>query len=65
MLIVFSIVNSSHNLKHKVKHFFPGAYGPLTMDGNIGVDGILASCYAGYDQTLANFAMKRLGCSLK
>ena len=40
---------------------FPGAYGPLTVEGNIVVDGVLASCYAGYDQSLAHFAMKPLG----
>ena len=24
----------------------PGAYAPITMEGNIVVDGVLASCYA-------------------
>ena len=26
--------------------FFLGAYAPVTMEGNIMVDGVLASCYA-------------------
>ena len=35
----------------------PGAHVPLTMEGNIVVDGILASCYASFDHNLAHFAM--------
>ena len=34
-----------------------GAYVPLTEDGNILVDGVLASCYASYDHDLSHFAM--------
>ena len=34
-----------------------GAYVPLTIEGNIIVDGILASCYAFSDYYLAHFAM--------
>ena len=30
---------------------------PLTGDGNIVVDGILASCYASFDHDLAHIAM--------
>ena len=30
---------------------------PLTRDSNIVVDGVLASCYASFDQDLAHFAM--------
>ena len=31
-----------------------GAYVPLTEDGNILVDGVLASCYASFDHGLAH-----------
>ena len=37
--------------------FLLGAFVPLTMDGNIVVDGVLASCYADSDHDLAHFAM--------
>ena len=30
---------------------------PLTMEGNIIVDGVLASCYASFDHDLAHIAM--------
>ena len=33
---------------------FLGAYTPLTMEGNIIVDGVLASCYAFGDHDLAH-----------
>ena len=36
---------------------FLGAFMPLTMEGNIMVDGILSSCYASFDHDLAHFAM--------
>ena len=36
---------------------FIGAYVPLTDEGNIVVDGVLASCYASFDHDLAHFAM--------
>ena len=42
-------------------YFFVGAYGPFTVEGNIVVNGIVASCYAGYDQNLAHFALTPLG----
>ena len=35
-----------------------GAYVPLTMEGNLVVDGIVASCYAKFDHDLAHYAMK-------
>ena len=34
-----------------------GAYVPLTMEGNIVVDGVLASCFADCDHDLANLMM--------
>ena len=37
--------------------FILGAHVPLTADGNIVVDGILASCYASFDHDLAHIAM--------
>ena len=36
---------------------FVGAYVPLTDEGNLVVDGVLASCYASFDHDLAHFAM--------
>ena len=35
----------------------PDAYVPLTMDGNIMVDGVLASWYASFDHDLAHIVM--------
>ena len=37
--------------------FSSGAYVPLTEDGNIVVDGVLASCYASFNHDLAHFLM--------
>ena len=37
---------------------FPGIYVPLTMEGNIVVDGVLASCYAIVDHDIAQIVMK-------
>ena len=34
-----------------------GVYDPLTVDGNIVVNGVLASCYASFDHDLAHFGM--------
>ena len=34
-----------------------GTYAPVTIDGNIMVDGVLASCYAYYDHDLSHFAI--------
>ena len=36
--------------------FFPGAYTPVTMEGNIVVDKVLASCYALASHDLGHFA---------
>ena len=38
-------------------HYVIGAYVPLTADGNIVVEGVLASCYASCHHDLAHFAM--------
>ena len=37
-----------------------GAYVPLTMEGNIVVDGVLASCYASLDHDTAHLGMKAM-----
>ena len=42
---------------HSYLNFAVGAYVPLTDEGNIVVDGILASCYASFDHDLAHIAM--------
>ena len=36
---------------------FLGAYVPVTMEGNIVVDGVLASCYPSVHHDLADMAM--------
>ena len=36
---------------------YVGAYAPVTKDGNIVVDGVLASCYVFYDHNLAHIGM--------
>ena len=36
---------------------FPGAYVPLTKEGNIVADGVLASCYSSVDHDLAHIGM--------
>ena len=41
----------------KKYYFFLGTFAPLTMEGNIVVDGILASCYAADDHDMAHFAV--------
>ena len=40
--------------------YIAGAYVPLTEDGNIIVDGLLASCYAEVDHDLAHLIMTPL-----
>ena len=41
----------------KCSKIFLGTYVPLTKEGKIIVDGVLASCYAGFDHDLAHFTM--------
>ena len=36
---------------------FPGAFVPVTMEGRIAVDGVLASCYASYPHDLAHWVI--------
>ena len=43
----------------------PRPYVPLTSDGNIIVDGIVASCYASLDHDLAHISMKPMQWSSK
>ena len=43
--------------KGNIHNFFTGAYVPLTMEGNIVVDNVLASCYPTVDHDLAHIAM--------
>ena len=39
-------------------NYFLGIYVPLTREGNIVVDGVLASCYGSFDHNLAHISMK-------
>ena len=42
------------------KQYILGAYVPLTEEGNIVVDGVLASCYASFDHDLAHITMAQI-----
>ena len=44
-------------LNYSTLYFSPGAYVPLTGEGNIVVDGVLASCYPSIDHDLAHIGM--------
>ena len=55
-LLIFWI--ETHSFLQELKHNFLGAYTPLTSEGNIIVDGILASCYADVnDHAVAHLEM--------
>ena len=43
-----------------IYNIFLGAFVPLTMDGNIMVDGVLASCYSSIDHDLHHVVMTPL-----
>ena len=38
-----------------------GAYVPMTVEGTIVVDGVLASCYGSYDHAVGHFMMTPIG----
>ena len=40
---------------------FAGAYVPMTIEGNIVVNGILASCYGSYDHDVVHFIITPFG----
>ena len=42
---------------HNITYLFLGAYVPLTKEGKIVVDGVLASCYPGTHHDLAHLTM--------
>ena len=51
---------SNHNTKITIQYSPSGAFTPVTMEGNIIVDGVLASCYASADHDSAHLAMAPL-----
>ena len=48
---------SSCMVIHNPFLLFVGAFGPLTMEGTIIVDGVLTSCYAVYNKDVAHVAL--------
>ena len=44
-------------MNRRTQLYFVGAHVPLTMEGNIMVDGVLASCYAFTNHDLAHLGM--------
>ena len=45
-----------NNYKQFILRIFLGAYTPLTLEGNIVVDGVLASCYTSVNHDLGHLA---------
>ena len=45
---------------HDTTNLFPGAFVPVTINGNIMVDGVLASCYPSADHDLVHFVITPL-----
>ena len=52
-----ALMYAERNLKISFMFFISGAFVPLTMQGNIVVDGVLASCYGSYNHDIAHIAM--------
>ena len=57
MFLLLSQISKSKKSKSNVNYIL-GAYTPVTVEGNIVVDGVLASCYASTDHDLGHFGMK-------
>ena len=52
-----SYCNHFHWEYNNIENCFPGAFIPLTLEGNIVVDGVLASCYAKADHDLGHIGL--------
>ena len=52
-----NIPNHFNRFMHLLLNYISGAYVPLTVEGSIIVDDVLASCYASVDHDIAHFAM--------
>ena len=50
------------NVVYRIQYsfLFSGAFVPVTMEGNILVDGVLASCYASFNHDIQHVVMKPL-----
>ena len=57
MFLLISQISKTKRSKSNV-YYILGAYTPVTVEGNVVVDGILASCYASTDHDLGHFGMK-------
>ena len=55
-ILISFYCNNKHLPEHKIDNVVPGAYVPLTVEGNLVVDGILASCYASCHHDLVHIA---------